>query len=81
MPPKTKSAWDFIPMGLFTGAMIMAFWMGVELTAIRTRLTAIEVQLTSAQNDHLRHSEMNSWTKIFKAQNPDIIVPDIPSEK
>lgn len=69
---------EYIPTVLVSSLIVLAFWVGVELSSIRSRLTAMEISLSTATTIGFTRYEMEAWRAVLAAQNPSLRVPLVP---
>ena len=77
-----------IPIGLVAGIVVAiatgAVWLNTKLQAInfemamvRQELSAVSKKLEEDQREHWSTRDMELWTKLLRAQNPSMKIPDI----
>lgn len=65
-------------------SLVLAILWGVlvvnnRLLAIEYRLAEISADLINRTDDRYRASDMRHWIDLFRASNPELVIPDCPA--
>lgn len=52
-----------------------------EMNLLRLKIEELGNKITNMQGSFVRDDDMQSWITLFRAQNPNITVPELPKHK
>lgn len=64
------------------GTVVGAYaWLDSQFDGLSERLISVESKLDTAGQDRWSRSDMLAWSSTFKAANPSIVLPPLPSKE